>query len=227
MLLVVALFQLSGCAFMGWQRTAPPSTPVRSCAVLDFSMAPRVVERRDPCTRQMRYTTKPVETEKDLRGWWFGSQDVYYNANMGRIAADLFSEALQGCGMYTVYSRSDLRRYYTDKQEVLAKQLSLNGPQLDQAILALNPVMVGHELGVEKVVVGHICDSEMRHNRTSGSTSAATSFSVSVYDVASGKLEFTKQYGGVKARYSQYSAFEEDAQRFVADLKKAQNTPAR
>jgi hypothetical protein len=204
---------------MPWFRRPPAPPATQTVAVLDFSMAPRVVERRDPHTRQMRYSTKPVETEKDLRGWWFGSQDVYYNANMGRIAADVFGEAMQQCSLFNVYSRDDLRCYYADKADVLHEQLSINDKQVEQALLTMNPVSVGRELGVQKVLVGHICDSEMRHNRTSGQFSAATSFSVSLYDVATGKLEFTRNYGGVKSRRSQYSAFEEDAQRFVRDIK--------
>lgn len=189
-------------------------------AVLDFSMAPRVVEKRDECTRKLHYAEKPVEAEKDIRGWWFGAQDVYYNDNMGRIGADLFEEAIAGTSLYELYRRSDLKYYYADKKDVLRGKLKMSSKELEQSVLALNPVAIGREIGVDKVVVGHISDSEMRHNRAFGPYSSAASFEVSVYDVKTGKQEYTRQFYKVKGFRSQYSIFEKAASQFVKDLQK-------
>ncbi|RMH26972.1 MAG: hypothetical protein D6691_07315 [Candidatus Hydrogenedentota bacterium] len=187
--------------------------------VLDFTMAPRVVEYRDE-HRRLKYAEKPVETEKDVRGWWFGSNDVYYNANMGRIAADLFDEALHNAGLFNLVSRQDLRLYYADKKAYLQKKMKLGDKEAAQALEKLNPILIGRELGVEKVIVGHICDSEFRKNRTFGPFASVTSFQVSVYDVRTGELEFTRNYGGHDLFASQYTNFERRAARFVRDLKK-------
>src|SRR5687767_8702592 len=66
--------------------------PAPTAVVLDFSVSPRVSEARDCCTREINYTSKDVKTEKDSRGWWLGRQDIYVNANVGRMAADLLAE---------------------------------------------------------------------------------------------------------------------------------------
>jgi hypothetical protein len=179
-------------------------------------MAPRVTERRDVCTRELQYGTKPVETEKDRRGWWFSAQDVYHNANMGRISADLFSEALDEACTLKQYSREDLKLYYADKKEVLTAKLNITGKKLDQAILALSPVSIGREIGAKKVVVGHITDSEMRHNHVSGHFNSVASFDIAVYDVRSGKVEFEQCYSMENDHGSQYTLYEKAAKDFAA-----------
>lgn len=194
--------------------------------VLNFDMTSRVVERRDPCTREMQYTEKAVETEKDVRGWWFGSEDVWYNANTGKIAADIFDEALRNSGLFQVYSRQDLKYYYADKKEILTDKLNLAEKELEAAILKLDPVKVGRELGVDKVVTGRICSSETRHSRVWGFYNSATAFTVTVYDVKSGKVEFSRDYGEVKASSSQYLNYESNAKRFVRDLLAVYQAPA-
>ena len=218
---LLAALLLGGCAMGMFGRAKSPAPCSNDIvAVLDFSMAPRVVEERDPCTRKKLQCTKPVESEKDIRGWWFGSQDVYYNDNMGRIAADLFSDALRNCGTFQVYSRNDLRRYYADKSEAINEQFKMDRKQLDEALVALNPVSIGREIGVQKVVVGQICDTEMRHSRTFGPFSSAVSFTVSLYDVATGQLEFSQTYSDRDAFSTPYAMFEDFAGEFVADMRR-------
>ena len=219
---LLAALVFGGCAFGMFGRTqAPAPCPDQWLAVLDFSMAPRLVEERDPCTRELLRCTKPVETEKDIRGWWFNSQDVYYNENMGRIAADIFSDAIRDCQIFSVFSRSDLRRYYADKSEAINEQYKLDRKQMNQALLALDPIAIGEEIRVHKVLVGEICDSEMRHNRALGPFGSAVSFRVTMYDVASRRAEFSKEYRVSSPFASQYGLFEEFAGDFVADLRKS------
>lgn len=187
--------------------------------VLDFSLAPRVTELRDPQTRELKYSTKPVESEKDIKGWWFGSLDVFYNDVMGNAAADVISDALRANGPFKIYSREDLRYYYADKRELIEKKFdSMDRKTVDQALLALNPVSIGREIGAGKVIVGRVCDTETRVSRAFGFYTSASSFWVAVYDTASGKIEFQKQYGGIRAFRTQYSNFEKDAQQIAADI---------
>jgi hypothetical protein len=203
------------CAAGGW--SAPRAARFKA-VVLDFPMAPRIVETRDPCTRQLQFTEKPVETEKDIRSWWLGAQDVYYNANMGKIGADLVSDSIRARGPFELYSREDLKYYYADKKELLAKKFNLSTKAQNEAILELNPVSIGRDIGVDKVIVGHICDSEFRRNRATSFHTSATSFNISVYDVRTGKVEFNQNYGRVKGLTSTYTNFEGEAQRIAADL---------
>jgi len=198
---------------------APARKSCPEAVVLDFSLAPRVVEWRDPQTRELKYSTKPVESEKDIKGWWFGSLDVFYNDTMGNVAADIISDTLRASGPFKIYSREDLRYYMADKRELIQKKFSdLDKSAVEQALLALNPVSIGRELSVDKVIVGRICDSETRVSRTFGFFTSASSFWIAVYDTKSGKIEFQKQYGGIRAFRTQYSNFEKDARQITADI---------
>src|SRR5690606_29814321 len=134
-----------------------PAGPAPTAVVLDFSVAPRVSEQRDCCTRNINYREKDVETEKDSRGWWLGRQDIYVNGNVGRMAADLMAERLQEDCTYKVVSRGDLKYYYADKRDLIAKKFpQMSSDEVKKSILVLDPVSIGKELGVQKVMVGHI-----------------------------------------------------------------------
>jgi hypothetical protein len=202
-----------------WRKQEPPPCQKVKIAVLDFSMAPRMVERRDERRRLVR-TEKPVETEKDVRGWWFGSNDVYYNANMGRIAADIFDGQLRTVPWLVVYSRSDLRTFYAEKKDRIAKKLKLDDKAAAAALEKLDPVEVGRELGVDKVVVGQICDAELRKNRTFGPFASVTSFNVSIIDTKTGRVEMSKSYRGHDNFSSVYSSIEDRAKKFTRELQK-------
>jgi hypothetical protein len=218
------LGSLAASGVSGAQPVSSQPGPQVSVVVLDFTMAPRVAEKRDE-RRRLQYSDKPVETEKDRRGWWFGSNDVYYNSNMASIAGDLFEEKLRDCGAFRMYSRQDLRLYYADKKDFLKKKMTLDEKQAAKSIEMLNPVSIGRELGVDKVVTGYICDSEFRKNRTFGPFASVSSFTVSVYDTRTGNLEFTKNYGGHDMFASQYTHFERRAERFVRDFLSGKGRP--
>jgi hypothetical protein len=190
----------------------------QSAVVLDFSISPRVSESRDCCTRRLGYTEKEVKTEKDSRGWWFGHQDIYINSNVGRIAADLISDQLRDAGIYKITSRGNLKYYYADKKDILRDKLKMTDDQLKKAILLLDPVQVGKELGVDKVVVGHICDSELRKAVAPGSFASVASFNVAVFDVKSGQMVFDKCYSKFGNHETQYFLYEKVAKQVSADL---------
>jgi hypothetical protein len=203
--------------------TVLPAAPAGECencqtvAVLDFSRSERVVEYRDDC-RNPQERLKKVETEKDRRGWWFSSNDIYTNANQGRIAADIFTDIIRSEQIMKPVSRPDLRVFYADKKDLIkAKFPKMTDEELSDAMVKLSPVDVGRELGVDKVVVGNICDSEMRHNRAWGYFASAVTFNVAVYDVKSGRVDFQASYGQVAGRTSQYGVFENEAARFTRD----------
>lgn len=192
--------------------------PCPTAVVLDFSVAPRVVESRDCCTRRINYREREVVTEKDSRGWWLGRQDIYVNANIGRIAADLMAEKLREEGVYQVRSRGDLKIYYADKKDLLNKKFSMTRDEINKAILLFDPVSIGREMGVQKVVVGHICDSELRKPLAPASFATVASFQVAVFDVASGMIEFQQCYSKFENHRTQYFAWENMALEVSHDI---------
>ena len=86
---------------------------------------------------------------------------------------------------------------------------------LDDALLALNPVSIGREMGVDKVIVGQVVDAETRHNRTIGFFAAVASVNMSVYDCNTGQLEFSKDYSSFRSRSTSYANLEKVAEEFV------------
>lgn len=209
---------------------APAARADKACAkavVLDFPMRERLVEWRDEC-RNPQEASKPVETEKAIRGWWFGSNDIYYNANVGRLAADVISDQLRESGTYQVYSRENLKYYYADKKDILREKFpDMSDKDVNAAMLKLDPIEIGKELGVDKVVVGMIGDSEMRHSRAWGYFNSTMTFRVAVLDVKTKTFEFDQPYGGSKGRHSQYTALEEFAVLVVKDIQKTMATGIR
>lgn len=210
---------LSAWPLFGSKKLASPPKEI-SIAVLDFSVAPRIVEKRDE-RRRLVYSEKPVQTEKDVRGWWFGSNDVYYNENIGRIAADIFDEELRKVDFFKVYSRQDLRLFYAEKKETIRKKLNTDERTAARSLEKLDPIAIGRALGVEKVVVGRICDAELRKNRTFGPFASVTSFNVTVYDTKTGTAEFSKSYASHDNFTSVYLNFEKRAKKFARELQRS------
>lgn len=218
--LLVGLVAMTASSPGQWLRRPAPTTPgpVPTAVVLDFSVGPRVSEKRDCCTRRIGYTEKEVVTEQDSRGWWLGRQDIYVNSNIGRIAADLLDERLREDCVYVPKSRGDLKYYYADKKDLLRDKFNLSSEELAKAILRLDPVSIGREMGVQKVVVGHICDAEVRKPRMPGSFASVASLTVAVFDVQSGRIEFEKCYVKIRNHSTQYFHFEKIAEEVSRDI---------
>ena len=199
-----------------WAPAQTAQCPGPRVAVLDFPMAPRLTEWRDE-NRRLQQDVKPVKAEKEVRGWWFNSQNIYFNGNLGRIAGNLYAEALRATGVMQVVSRQDIKYYYANKREKLAAKFKLNDEEMDAALAKIDPLAIGRELGVDKVVVGRICDSELRHSRAFGYFGTAQSLNVVVLDVATGQAEYERGAFDFKGRTTQYGALEEEAGKFAAD----------
>lgn len=218
---LLCVFLLPGMAVRAQSAFHPrpqPTGPCPTAVVLDFTVAPRVVESRDCCTRRINYREREVITEKDSRGWWFNRQDIYVNANIGRIAADAVADKLKTDGIYQVRSRGDVKIYYADKKDLLNDRFSMTREEVNKAVLLLDPVSIGREMGVQKVVVGHICDGELRKSRVPGSFATVASFQVAVFDVASGMIEFQQCYTKFENHRTEYFAWQQMAKEVSHDI---------
>jgi hypothetical protein len=125
---------------------------------------------------------------------------------------------LQQEGVYQVRSRGDLKVYYADKKELINDKFSMTREEVNKAILLLDPVSIGREMGVQKVVVGHICDSELRKSRMPGSFATVASFQVAVFDVASGMIEFQQCYTKFENHRTQFFAWQQLAKEVSYDI---------
>ena len=204
-------------------KTAPAAPRCPRAVVLDLPTGCREVYKRDEC-RCLLDIQKPLETESDIRGWWLMSQDLYFNGNVGSMAADIISDTLKRECLFEMFPREDLRRILADKRDILKEKLNVSGDKLDAAVAKIDPVKLGRELGVDFVVLGHICSAETRHSRSAGYFNTTLAFSVVIVNVHTCRPVFQFSYGGQKGRYLQYGAFEYYAGILAGDIRKHMET---
>lgn len=183
----LAAWFLTGCTPTRTTATAAPGTQP-TVVVLDFEVLPRLKETRDE-NRERILTPTAVETTRDRRGWWLTSQNVYTNANAGRLLADELSRELARNGPLTPLSREDLKIYMADKAEVLRDTLKLEDKDARRATGALDPIRVGREMGADRVIRGQVVDMEMRHSRVFGVFGAGGSARIAVINTRTGQAE--------------------------------------
>ena len=200
-LIVLAL--LSVGVFYGCRgpRIEPPGTKI---AVLNFDL------------------TQDVDVNKELKGWWFTSRDVYYNQNAGEIIADIFADTIRNqCPFADVYSRTDYKYYLVSKREILKRELpDLNDDKIDQIIHELDPVDIGRDLGMDKVVVGAVFDTYTTHHRTVHWWSSVVDAEVKIIDVATGKIEWQSRMDERNICLSWYSTANTLARKMIKLMNK-------
>ena len=190
-LLALVSFTIAAvCASSGCAGPRPPRSPLKiRLAVLD--LLPPGQER----------LTKDFKI-KQREGWWFGSQDVYQDPNVGIRVADMLANLLAGrlnrSDSLTVDSRYDFRIYLENKKERLQKQFpKLTKAQIDElALNALvdNPAEVGRELQVDRVLTGQIVDERMDNSRFWQFWTSRLVVRLGMFDVETGKIVFDRVF---------------------------------
>ncbi|MCD6385601.1 hypothetical protein J7M23_07450 [Candidatus Sumerlaeota bacterium] len=135
---------------------------------------------------------REVKTPKEIKGWWFGARDIYYNPYVGETFADVLADEIsKRCPFIDVYSRMDIKYYLLSKREILKRHFpELKEAELTKTINELDPVDIGRELGVDKVISGVIYDCHTSHHRTFHWWSSVVEAEVKLIDVDSGKVEW-------------------------------------
>lgn len=202
-LVLIVLFMFEISVFCGCRgpRIEPPSTKI---AVLNFELV------------------QNVDVSKELKGWWFTSRDVYYNKNAGEIIADIFADAIRNrCPFADVYSRTDYKYYLVSKREILRRELTdLNDEEIDRIIRELDPIDIGRDLGMDKVVLGRVFDTYTTHHRTVHWWSSVVDAEVKVIDVATGNIEWQKRMDERNICLSWYSTAETLAKKMIKLMNK-------
>jgi len=192
-----------GCASAPIQpRPIPPSFRL---VVLDFAIP---AEWRNPET--------PDNIKKEMKGWWFGSRDVWRNPAMGGEAANLFAHELNRLPYVRLVSRTDTKYYMAGKRELIRRKLdekrrdleqsqnpddralalriqNMTDADYDRELASLPPREIGRELEVDRVLTGRIHDLYLAHNRTLHWFWSAVDLEVNLLDVDSGKIIWNKR----------------------------------
>ncbi len=173
---LVAVVLFTGCHR---QRTVDPST--LNVAVLNFDLA------------------RDVDTEQEIKGWWFSSRDVYYNPNAGILFGDTLADQLsKRCPYLDVYSRMDFKYYLVSKEEKLKRDFpGLSTAERKEILAELDPVDIGKDLGLDRVIVGSVNEAHTTHNRTFHWWSSVVAAETQILNVETGEAEWS---GSVRER---------------------------
>jgi len=165
------------------------------------------------------------ENEKYIKGWWFGSRDIYKNKNAGNIYADIFAEELEKSGLFKVYKRSELKYYMADLRKKLQKEYpalaeDVNKNKCDEIINNIDPVTIGKDLGIEKVLTGEIDNCYTAHSRAFHTWASKVSVTAKIIDVKTGKIDWEMKYKKKKAFYAPNVLSKRNVQRMIKNIKK-------
>lgn len=194
---------LCGCAPTPIQPL--PSLPSFRLAVLDF----RVPDSwRDP--------EAPDRVDRELKGWWFSSRDIWHNPGIGRVAGDIFHHKINLLSFVNTVSRVDIKYYMADKRELIRQALDKKRAELeaggtppelaeaqrirdmseadyDRLLERLPPREIGLELKCDRVLVGRIHEGYLAHHRAFDIHWSYVDLEVSLIDVDTGRVVWHKR----------------------------------
>jgi hypothetical protein len=225
-LTALAIVPLTGCTIItgggGGEATGQPLTSPGGgkplVVVPDFEVLPRLVETRDENRRKVLTPTE-VTTTRDRRGWWFTAQNVYTNANSGRLLADELTREFDRTGLFRTISREDVKIYMADKVDILKDTLKMDDADARRATNLLDPVRVGREMGADYVVRGQVVDLEMRHSRVFGLFGAGGSARVALINTRTGQAELVTSARQMRLTHTTLSAAEGLARQIAEQIR--------
>ena len=188
---------LIGC---GSVPVEPPNPPSFRLAVLDFRVPD---EWRNP--------EMPDRIDKELKGWWLSSRDIWHNPEVGRLAGDIFHHKISRLPFVNAVSRIDIKYYMANKRDLIRQALDRKRDQLeatreprdraeadrlralseadyDRMLERLPPREIGLELKADRVLVGRIHEGYLAHHRTFDLYWSYLDLEVNLVDVDTGRV---------------------------------------
>ena len=163
-----------------------------------------------------------ISTPRQVKGWWFGSRDIYQNPNAGRLFADILARRLNNeLSFVDVYSRTDFKYYLANKKERLKKKF----PQVDDAVLKgifddISPRDFARDLGLDKVIIGKLNRCYTSHSRAFHWWSSVVEADVILLDAESGQPQWSGHFYDRSYFHSQYGAMQQVADKIVKSMKR-------
>lgn len=163
-----------------------------------------------------------AETPRQIKGWWFGSRDIYQNPNAGEIFSDLISERLnREISCVDVYSRTDFRYYLANKKDRLSKAYpDLSEESLDNLFSEVPAVDFARDLQMDLVLIGKLNRCYTGHSRTFHTWSSLVDADAILLDTETGEPEWSGHFKSRKKFRSQSAAMEKLAKRMIKQIKK-------
>ena len=199
-------FLLGAVLFTACHAKRPPREPLDvRLLVVDFSEAEEI--KSNP---------------REIKGWWFGSRDVYRNPNTGEIFADIFSKRIdQQISCVDSYSRTDLKYYMANKKDRLKKQFpELEENEIDQLFSDISVCDFAKDLQIDMVLIGKLNQCHTSHNRTIHWWSSVVDVDAILLDAETCEPEWSGRIAMRKNFRSQYGAMEKAAERLIKQMKR-------
>ncbi len=186
-----------------------------------------VVELESPATLAVLDFKAPNNPDdaKYVKGWWLGARDIYKNKNAGMIYADIFAEELQKISSFDVYKRSEYKYYRADLESTIKKKFSAfdddkNVGKLEEVLVSVDPIIIGKELGVDRVLTGEVDSYFTSHHRAFHNWSSKVEVSAKIIEVSTGKVEWEAKYADKKSFSAPNVISKKIISKMIKDIKK-------
>ena len=193
------------------------------------------LERMPPLTRRIvvldfKVPALMATNPRQVKGWWFGSRTIRQNREAGSIFADVLARQLLQLKYVEQHSRMDLKYYLGQKRKLLTDKFKgLKTEDYDNMLSEVSPVDYGAELGVDQVLTGKIVEAYTWQHNTIHAWSSYVKVQVDLYDMATGKVVWSRVFAGKRRFLAQLDVMEDIAAKVVRSLDKTyykvQNKP--
>ena len=192
------------CLLLGCAQLGPAPRTVRKVAVLDLETP-------------ANFGNPPNE----IKGWWFGSRNLFRNPRAGAMLADILTLELATLKYVEPYPRLAANAYFAKKRKLLKEGFpGRTEAEYDLMLRKAPPADYGAELGVDEVLTGGIVDAYTSYHRTFGSWHGYVEARLELWDVKTRRVMWNGVFKSRKIFLSQESTMREMAPDVVEALEK-------
>jgi hypothetical protein len=192
------------CLLLGCTQLGPAPQTVRKVAVLDLETP-------------ANFGNPPNE----IKGWWFGSHNLFRNPRAGAMFADTLAQTLLTLKYVETYPRLAGNAYFAKKRKLLKERFpGRTDAEYDLMLRKAPPADYGAELGVDEVLAGGIVDAYMSYHRTFASWHSYVEVRLELWDVKTRRVLWNGVFKSRRIYLSQESTMREMAPDVVEALEK-------
>lgn len=132
-----------------------------------------------------------ITTSNEIQSWWFGSKDIYYSDNAGRLFSDYLANNLVLYKL-NIISRTDIAYFLLDKKDEIKKEYPvLTEEEINSYLTKANPIDFGKTFDADIVIAGRIIQCKTIHNRTFHWWKTFAQIEIDVFDIRNEKKLFS------------------------------------
>lgn len=153
------------------------------------------------------------------RGWWFGARTIRENKRAGSMMADVLAVALTELSYLKVYPRAELQALISEQHMSSVSRLwGPRDPDLSKIILEVPPLDIGRDVQADQVLTGEILEAYESSQNTLQTWNSFVRVRIDLWDMAEGKVVWTRSYTCKRRYYSVYKTMEKMSGKIANDL---------